>query len=262
MTASTTSTHGLPPILLEAQGTMVLDKPPGVSTQMRVDPEGVSIIEQVRRAGFDRAELPHRLDRMSSGILVVGLDRNTLRFHNESIRDKLWTKIYVARVARPKQLFKLLGPKKVHMNRRGRSAEIVQSGGKVARMEVLAIADVPGEHTQADLVVALDTGRFHQIRATLASLKAPVAGDALYGNAAEVQPMLRQVLLRLPMPAVPAERDTRVAASWHLVRADPVNAGESADQELTSYLDKLAAQLEPNRPVKDAEATASSPADS
>ena len=76
-------TQPMPEVLLDRAGTLVIDKPAGISSQMRVDTEGVSIIERVRRNGFPRAELPHRLDRMTGGVLVVATDLDTLRFHNE-----------------------------------------------------------------------------------------------------------------------------------------------------------------------------------
>ena len=87
--ASELPTQPMPDILLERAKTLVIDKPAGVSSQMRVDTEGVSIIELMRRNGYPRAELPHRLDRMTGGVLVVGTDLHSLRFHNESIRDGL-----------------------------------------------------------------------------------------------------------------------------------------------------------------------------
>ena len=51
----------LPEILLERAGTLLIQKPLGVSTQMRVDEAGVSIIERIRRNGYPDAEVPHRL---------------------------------------------------------------------------------------------------------------------------------------------------------------------------------------------------------
>ena len=225
----------MPEVLLDRAGTLVIDKPAGVSSQMRVDTEGVSIIERVRRNGFPRAELPHRLDRMTGGVLVVATDLDTLRFHNESIRDGLWTKIYVARVTRPLYCHKLLGKKRLYMRRKGRKAHVVKSGGKVARMEILALADVPGSHEQIDVVIDLGTGRYHQIRAGLASMKAPLVGDVTYGGVEGVQPLLTHVMMRFPLPD----------GSWHLLRTEVSDAEVEVDGELVSFLDDLQAQLAP-----------------
>ena len=228
----------MPEILLERAGTLVLSKPAGVSSQMRVDNEGVSIIERVRRNGYPKAELPHRLDRMTGGVIVVATDFHSLRFHNESIRDGLWTKIYVARVARPLYCHKLLGKKRLYMRRKGRKAHVVKSGGKVARMEVLALADVPGSHDQIDVVIDLGTGRYHQIRAGLASMKAPLVGDVTYGGVEGVQPILTHVMMRFPLPD----------GSWHLLRTPVAPDGVEVDGELLEFLDDLQAELAPPAP--------------
>ena len=228
---------GLPEILLERAGTLLVQKPLGVSTQMRVDEAGVSIIERLRRNGYPKAELPHRLDRMTRGVLVVALDHESLRFHNESIRDGLWTKVYVARTRRPLHAFKLLGRKKLYLRRTGRSAKVVQSGGKTSRMEILAIADVPGEHQLMDVVIDLETGRFHQIRAMMQSYKAPIAGDTLYGDETPVTPYLMHAMMRLPLPD----------GTWHLVRAELGADGFVFDGELVEFMDQLEGQLAPPR---------------
>jgi 23S rRNA-/tRNA-specific pseudouridylate synthase len=227
----------LPDVLLERAGTLIIEKPLGVSTQMRVDPEGVSIIERVRRNGYPDAEMPHRLDRMTGGVLIVALDRDSLRFHNESIRDGLWTKVYVARTRRPTHAFKVLGSKKLYLRRQGRSAEVVQSGGKTARMEILAIADVPGDHKLMDVVIDLETGRYHQIRAMMKHFKAPIAGDTTYGDDTPVTPILTHAMMRLPLPD----------GTWHLVRSDLGSSGVEFDQELHDFMDQLEEQLAPRK---------------
>ncbi|MCH2145780.1 MAG: pseudouridine synthase [Phycisphaerales bacterium] len=227
----------LPEVLLEQAGTLVIQKPHGVSTQMRVDEQGVSIIERIRRNGYPKAEVPHRLDRMTGGILIVATDHDSLRFHNESIRDGLWTKIYVARTRRPTHAFKILGRKKLYLRRKGRSAQVVQSGGKTARMELLAIADVPGQHELMDVVIDLETGRFHQIRAMMKHYKAPIAGDTTYGDETPVTPLLTHAMMRLPLPD----------GTWHLIRADLESEGAEFDQELHDFMDQLEAQLAPRK---------------
>lgn len=239
--SETEQSRDLPEVLLDRASTLVVHKPAGVSTQMRVDDDGVSIIERIRRNGHPGAELPHRLDRMTGGLLVTATDQDALRFHNQSIRDGLWTKIYVARVRRPTHAFKLLGKKKVYLRRKGRRANVVKSGGKVARLEVLALADVPGCHDMADVVVDLETGRFHQIRATLASCSAPIIGDATYGDETPALPLLTHVMMRLPLPD----------GSWQLVRTNPFPDDVEVDGELPGFIDALQEELAPPRSSSD-----------
>ena len=102
---------------------------------------------------------------------------------------------------------------------------------------VVEVRDVPGDHQLMDVVIDLETGRFHQIRAMMQSYKAPVAGDTLYGDETPVTPFLMHAMMRLPLPD----------GSWHLVRADLSHEGFEFDQELHGFMDQLEEQLAPRK---------------
>ena len=174
------------PILHETLHEIVVVKPSGMAVELTSDPRGTSLISRVRRAcppSLD-AKLPHRLDRVARGLVLVALTPEAIAFHNEQIRARKWKKYYLARALAPRDrsIEALLGQHKAYLKRARGRAEIVRSGGKPAFLEILAAHPAPGRAGQYHLLIKLLTGRFHQLRAMLANLGAPLADDPLYGT--------------------------------------------------------------------------------
>jgi len=130
------------PILHETAHELVAVKPAGMATELTSDPNGVSLISRVRtavRVGVT-PRLPHRLDRVTRGLVVVALTDEAIAFHNAQIREGAWEKIYLARVATSDaaSLDTLMGFHTLHLRRARGRAEVVRSGGKRAITELLA----------------------------------------------------------------------------------------------------------------------------
>ena len=191
---------------------------------MRVDEEGVSVIERVRRNGYPDAEVPHRLDRMTGGVLVVALNQEAC-VPNESIRDGL-DKIYVARTVRPTHAFRL-SAEAVPSPFRTRSAS--SSQGKTARMGYWP-SRMFRYYKQMDVVIDLETGRFHQIRAMM---KHPLRRrDTTYDDGSDCRPLLLHALDEASAPGRPADRQIR-----------PCRLDVEFDAELHGFVDQLEEQL-------------------
>ncbi len=155
-----------------------------------------TLIEQVRRdLQWPHAQLPHRLDRPTRGLVVVAADAKAVAEHNRAIREHRWTKYYLARVkpvgagghggvAHGRQDPRsLVGEHSCFMRRTGNTARVVKSGGDRADLALLGVAPAPNRAGEWHALIRLDTGRFHQIRAMLAHLGAPLVGDSSYGGA-------------------------------------------------------------------------------
>lgn len=182
-------------VLRQTDRDAVVVKPAGVSSEAphsardAKDPlrAGAPTLIEHARAQFawPDAQLPHRLDRPTRGLVVIARDRAAVAAHNEAIRAGRWIKHYLARVRciAPAAPASLLGHHRAFLRREGRTARLVRSGGDPAHLEILAVAPAPGRAGEHHALIRLQTGRFHQIRAMLAGLGAPLVGDAEYGGA-------------------------------------------------------------------------------
>ena len=181
-------------VLFEDDHVLAIDKPAGVAVH---GGSGVAfgVIEQLRmaRPAHDFLELVHRLDRETSGVLLVAKKRMALKILQEQFRERETDKIYLALVAGrwpankkvlDKPLQKYLLP---DGERRVRIVDQEHPEGMRAvtlvkvKAELPASPALPGQAFTL-LEVTIKTGRTHQIRVHLASEGYPIAGDDKYGD--------------------------------------------------------------------------------
>lgn len=178
-------------VLDETPHEIVVVKPAGMASELTSDPKGVSLLSRLRRACPPQLEpkLPHRLDRVTRGVMLVALTPEAIAFYGEQIRCGAWDKYYLARIHAPRDrpIEALLGQHRAYLKRVRHRATIVRSGGKPSFLEILAAHPAPGLPGQAHVLVKLLTGRFHQVRVMLQGLGVPLVGDAFYGAGAPSQ---------------------------------------------------------------------------
>lgn len=171
-------------ILFENNRILVLNKPSGIAVH---GGSGLSygIIEALRaeRPQAPFLELAHRLDRETSGCLVIAKRRSFLRAFHEQLRQNRVLKKYLALVAGTWSGGKRTvdAPLRKYSVRGGERMVTVNSTGKQATTVFTPVSHYPG----ATLVeVMLKTGRTHQIRVHAMHIDHPLAGDDKYGNPA------------------------------------------------------------------------------
>jgi len=112
------------------------------------------------------------------------LSHDSIAFHNRQIQMRAWDKIYIARCLAPMDgaMDPLIDTHKLHLRAQAGRARVVHSGGQQAWTEILAITPAPEVDGEIHVLIRLLTGRFHQIRATMAHLGVPLVDDWLYGT--------------------------------------------------------------------------------
>lgn len=170
------------PILFEDEYYVIINKPAGVACH---GGSGISfgIIEQLRKNNtYKFLELAHRLDKETSGILILAKKRLALVELQELIKSNQITKEYYAlSIGRWKdEKRNIKAPILKYTNKEGeRRVCIDKEKGQFAHTIFTCIK----KFSQFTLVNAsLQTGRTHQIRIHLQSINYPIAGDDKYGN--------------------------------------------------------------------------------
>jgi 23S rRNA pseudouridine955/2504/2580 synthase len=177
------ATDMLDRVLYEDKRLLVLNKPTGVAVH---GGSGIShgVIELLRHARPDLKELAlvHRIDRETSGCLVMAKRRSALRDLHERFREGKVEKNYLALVVGHWQLGEQLIDAPLYVqHRKDGERHVVVSGkhGKPAQTRV-SLSRKYGPYSL--LQCAPLTGRTHQIRVHLDHVEHPIVGDERYGD--------------------------------------------------------------------------------
>ncbi len=205
-------------ILFQDEHIIVINKPSGIAVHAGsgVDYGVIDILRE--NPSETRLELVHRLDRDTSGCLLLARNRQALLAMQNSLKQSKIGKTYVAvvngnwpaelvEIADPLKKYTLSnGERRVRVDNQGKSAlslfKPLQSGGQYSLIEVKII-----------------TGRTHQIRVHCQSAGHPIAGDEKYGDAEFNRFMRQSKIKRLMLHAASLELPTTDYTQERIINA-------------------------------------------
>jgi 23S rRNA pseudouridine955/2504/2580 synthase len=219
---------------------LVLDKPSGLATQggSGITEHVDGLLEYLSLGKRQRPRLVHRLDRDTSGVLVVARTVPAAGALSESLRRRDAEKIYWALtkgVPSPPhgRIRSALGKEKIGRDEKMREVEQESGGAKLAVTDYMVVETAGRDF--AWVAVKPVTGRTHQIRVHLASLGTPIVGDFKYGGTAargrgEIENRLhlhaRSIDIAHPdggRLGVTAPLPAHMQRTWKLLGFDPEN---------------------------------------
>lgn len=165
----------------------VIDKGPDLVVHPAPSHDGVTLVELLGEelAGGDDPERPgivHRLDRGTSGLMVVAREEQTHADLQQMIRDREIARIYTALA--DGRFRSRTGTIDAPIGRASRKRHRMAVNGASPREAVTHFEVIEPLRRESLLEVRLETGRTHQIRVHLEAIGHPVVGDETYGGPA------------------------------------------------------------------------------
>lgn len=177
------------PILFEDDAMLVVDKPPGIVVNRALSVKGQTLQDWIEKTYHifieDRAGIVHRIDKETSGILLVAKTPEAFSNLQRQFKERLIHKTYLAIVHG--KLVPDVGEINAPVGRLPWNRERfgIVPGGKEAITKYKVLQSIPskveGSHFSF-VELSPETGRTHQIRVHLKYINHPIVGDYLYAG--------------------------------------------------------------------------------
>ncbi len=186
-------------VVYEDEDIVVVDKPAGMVVHPSAGhPRGTLVnallahVPSLANLGEDsRPGIVHRLDKETSGLMVVAKTPSAERFLKDEFRGREVKKIYLALVEGRPSGDRAVIEATIGRDPKNRKRMAVVRGGREARTEYRVLESYPYHSL---LEVRPETGRTHQVRVHLAFIGHPVVGDRVYGRRKPSLPLERHFL--------------------------------------------------------------------
>lgn len=190
------------PVLFEDEHLLVVNKPSGMAVHGGSGSSFglIECIRALRAETHQDLELVHRIDRETSGILIISKKRSALRKLQEQLRARSWKKYYKTLVlgSWPETLRQVDLPLLKTQAGEKEARVFVDEAGDKACTKFQIIQTYKSSYSIFTLIQAqILTGRTHQIRVHTSANKFPIAGDDRYGNFEMNKQLARQGLKRM-----------------------------------------------------------------
>ena len=179
-------------ILQETNEWIAINKPSGLLVE---ENKFETSLEAILKENHKFIGIVHRLDRVTSGIILVAKKRSALKILNEQFSQKIVKKTYHAIVSRKPEKDADTLVHYLHkdlLNKKAVIVDVPKRNNVMVKLDYEIIEQIDKHYL---LKVNLATGKFHQIRAQLAHIGCPVLGDTKY-NGSKTEQHLKSVALR------------------------------------------------------------------
>lgn len=201
------------PILYEDENVIVINKPAGVLShglsKFLGEPSVASFLRQRSIANqvgeWKPADLRfgivHRLDRVTSGVMICAKNQDTMRFLQKQFHDRKVEKTYMAMVEGEMNPVEAILDLPIERNPKAPATFRVGPNGKTAQTTYKVLKTYPRDDSIISLVeLTPKTGRTHQLRVHLVHVKHPIVGDKLYKGREADRLYLHAFRLRIEIP--------------------------------------------------------------
>jgi 23S rRNA pseudouridine1911/1915/1917 synthase len=176
------------PILYEDDDLLVINKPGGLTVHPAPSVKEPTLVDWLKHKGIrlstisgeERHGIVHRLDKGTSGVMVVAKNNGAHEALSKQLQDKSMGRYYLAVISPPLKEDLVLVDKPIGRSSQNRLKMAHVSGGKEA--QTLFKKLLPSRDEKNELIACkLFTGRTHQIRVHLETFSRHILGDHLYG---------------------------------------------------------------------------------
>lgn len=173
-------------VLYEDHDLLVINKPSGLVVHSAPSVKGPTVVDWLIHRGIslstisgeERHGIVHRIDKETTGALVIAKNNETHQALSLQLQDKSMGRYYLAMIDIPLKANQEVD-KPISRNPHNRLKMAIVEDGRNAKTAFIRIAE--GDNNTALIAAKLYTGRTHQIRVHLESLGRHILGDALYG---------------------------------------------------------------------------------
>jgi len=176
-------------ILYEDEDVLVINKPTNLTVHPAPSVKEATLVEWLKHknirlstiSGEERHGIVHRLDKGTSGVMVVAKNNEAHTFLSEQLQDKSMGRHYIAVIIPPLKEDITIVNKPIKRSSNNRLKMGCENGGKDAKTAFAFLAQSKDETMQL-IACKLFTGRTHQIRVHLETMSRHIIGDHLYGD--------------------------------------------------------------------------------